>query len=224
MPRTKTNPEELYVRELRITPPDQEEIADWKLGDDFKVAIFAKEGGVGTGKQLHYHGYIESFRSASKITKWIYDIAHCHNGERGNAVFFSRQPHDNTIGYVVKHGDIVCRHGVEETFITEWIERSSQYRRDKDAVRKRTNRSASNVRGEIIDEVKQRLEEHEALRYEEQVVGMLLAGYCQRGLVFPPRSTIENIACSILYKYHPELINAFYCKNLSLHREYNKCQ
>lgn len=206
--------------ELRITPPDGLPITDWQLNlevlgkprDHFKKLIAAEEGGEGTGKALHYHVYLETWRSATWIKKWVYTIAHCHNGEQGNAVFFSRKPHEHTIGYVVKHGNIVVRYGVEETFITEWIAKSEQYKRDKAAESKRKQRVEKSFTQSVRESIATQLESRHELRNTRDVLNMILMEYHGHGKVFPNRSTVENLTATLLYPYQEDLIAAFYLR------------
>jgi len=213
MPRTKANPDELLILELRITPPDGEPITDWKITDtDFKQLIAAKEGGT-EDCRLHYHAYVECLRSRTWLTKWIYSIAHCHNGEQGNAVFFTRKPHDNTIGYVVKHGDVVVRHGCTETYITEWLAKSDEYRRAKEAGRKRRQRIEKSFTQEVRNMVVARLAESRELRTPDGVLKLILAEYREANKVYPNRTTIETLIVTVLHPYDDSITRSFYLKS-----------
>lgn len=215
MPRTKANPNELYVREIRITPADGKPIEDWKISEtDFKMVVGAVEGGT-PDVRLHYHLYVESLRSASWITKWIYSIAHCYNGEQGNTVFFSRKPHDNTLGYVVKHGNIVVRHGCTETFITEWLAKSEQYRRDKDANRKRNQRIEKAFTHQVRDTLVEHLKTHTDARTEEACLELIIQSYHEANKIYPSRATVELLIVSALAPYRPNMVRSFYLKNFS---------
>jgi len=213
MPRTKANPDELLILELRITPPDGQPITDWQITDtDFKQVIAAKEGGTDTVR-LHYHAYVECLRSRTWLTSWILNIAHCFHGEKGNAVFFTRKPHDNTIGYVVKHGDIVVRHGCTETFITEWLAKSEEYRRAKEAGRKRRQRLEKSFTQAVRNKVVERLGESRELRTPDGVLTLILAEYQTANKVYPNRSTVENLIVTVLHPYDAYLARSFYLKN-----------
>lgn len=217
MPRIKANPDELLLLELRITPPDGQPIEDWKITDtDFKQVIAAKEGGT-EDCRLHYHAYVECLRSRTWLTKWIYSIAHCHNGETGNAVFFTRKPHDNTIGYVVKHGDIVVRHGCSETFITEWLSKSDEYRRAKEAGRKRRQRVEKSFTQEVRKKIGEQLKDSHDLRYPEQVLKLILAEYYEANKMFPSRSIVENMIVTLLHPYYEYMARSFYLRNFEPH-------
>lgn len=213
MPRPKLNPDEVLALELRITPPDAQPITEWNITDtDFKQAIIAQEGGTDDCR-LHYHVYIETMRSRSWIVKWIYSIAHCYNGEQGNAVFFSRKPHDNTIGYVVKHGNIVVRHGCTDSFITEWLSKSDQYKRDKEALRSRLKRLKKSFTQDVRDKVVEHIRNAPDLRTPEQVLKLILAEYHEAQMTFPSRTQVENLIVTILYPYDKGLTNAFYLRS-----------
>lgn len=213
MPRPKQNPDEVLKLELRITPPDGELITDWKIDDnDFKQAIVALEGGTDDCR-LHYHLYIETLRSRSWITKWIYSIAHCYNGEHGNSVFFSRKPHDNTIGYVVKHGNVVVRHGCTDTFIEEWLHKSDEYKRSKEANRQRLKRLKKSFTQDVRDKVVERIRDAPELRTPEQVLNLILAEYHEAKMTFPSRTQVENLIVTILYPYDTGLTRAFYLRS-----------
>jgi len=213
MPRPKHNPDAVLALELRITPPDGKPIEDWKLGEDFNQVIAAQEGGDDDCR-LHYHLYIETLRSRSWITKWIYSIAHCENGESGNAVFFSRKPHDNTIGYVVKHGNVVVRHGCAQTFIDEWMAKSAQYRKDKDSAKQRAKRLKKTFTQALLGKIVEALRQDVSLRTPERVLDMILAEYHEAKLLNPSKTIIENLIMSALYPYNTGLVRAFYLRNI----------
>lgn len=215
MPRPKLDPEATLIKEVRITPADGLPIEDWKVGEqDFKICVAAQEGGT-PDRRLHYHLYIETLRSATWLTKWIYSVAHCYNGEQGNAVFFTRKPHENTLGYVVKDGHIVCRHGCTDTFITEWLAKSAQYKRDKEAGRKREQRVKKAFTQEVREKVEETLASSPYLRNPESVLELILHEYHEAKLTFPPRSSVENIIVSVLYVYDKSLHRNFYLRSFT---------
>jgi len=215
MPRPKIDPNSLYVRELRITPPDGLPITEWKqTEDDFKQLIVAEEGGTNEVR-LHYHAYVESFRSETWIKKWIYSIAHCYNGESGNAVFFSRKPHDNTIGYVVKHGNVVVRHGCSQTFIDEWLAKSDEYRKAKDTSRKREQRLSKVFTQDVLKKVVEKVKTDQSLREPDLVLSLILQEYQAHNKIFPSRTQVENLICTVLHPYKDHLVRSFYLKSFS---------
>lgn len=211
----------LTPMELRITPPDGKPITDWMLdmpvvGSSnpvhFAKLLACEEGGI-EDVRLHYHVYLETWRSRSWIIKWIYTIARCKNGEQGNSVFFSGKPHDNTIGYVVKHGNVVCRHGIEETFLTEWLAKSKQYRSDKDAKRKRKQRIEKAFTHQVRETVSATLRDAPDLRTPEDVMNLILREYEEHKKMYPSRSSMEIQIVSLLAPYHPATVRAFYLRS-----------
>jgi len=212
MPRPKLDPNALYIRELRITPPDGKPITDWKVNeDDFKVLLACEEGGT-EDVRLHYHAYIECKRSESWLKKWVYSIAHCYHGESGNTVFFSRKPHEHTIGYVVKHGNIASRFGCSETFITEWLAKSQQYRTDKDTARKRAQRVEKAFTQTLREKVSTTLRETPDLRTPHETMKLILAEYHEAKKQYPTRSTMESLIVTLLHPYDMDLVRAFYLR------------
>ena len=187
-------------------------ITDWQINDDFKVLLAAEEGGT-DDVRLHYHLYVETPRSESWLKTWIYRIAHCYNGESGNTVFFSRKPHANTIGYVVKHGCIVARHGLEETFITEWLAKSEQYRRDKDTARSRSKRLAKAFTHEVLKKVVEAVRTDPALRSPGNVLNLILAEYREANKTYPTRTQVESLVATVLHPYDDHLVRSFYLKS-----------
>lgn len=213
MPRTKVNPDELLILELRITPPDGNPIEDWQVSDqNFKMCLAAKEGGT-ENVRLHYHAYVECKRSRTWLIKWIYSIARAPDGVKGNTVFFSGKPHANTLGYVVKHGDIVVRHGCSETFVDEWLAKSAQYQKDRAASKKRQQRVEKSFTQQVRSKVVERLVGAPELRTPSQVLPLILQYYHEADKVYPNRSAIENLIVSVLHPYDPQLVAAFYLRS-----------
>lgn len=213
MPRPKVDPNALYIRELRITPPDGQPITEWKITpEDFKVVISAQEGGT-SDVRLHYHLYIESYRSESWIKNWIYRIAHCNNGESGNTVFFSRKPHDHTIGYVVKHGNIAVRFGCTQTFIDEWLLKSDEYRRSKESDRKRSTRLSKAFILEVLKQVVESVRTDESLRNPGKVLQLILSQYQHHNKPYPSRTQVESLVVTVLHPYDEYLVRSFYLKS-----------
>lgn len=213
MPRVKQN-DDVMELELRITPPDGEPITDWKLTDDHREFVAYVEGGADTGKTLHYHCYLKYARSRTLLLKWIYSIAHCNNGETGNAVFFSRKPHDHTFGYIAKCGSVACRHNVPQTTLDEWFAASEGYRKSKSSARKRSQRTREQLVADIKDHIITELKEHRLDRNVQSIVDRLLAEFNTRGLSFPPRASLEILVMNILYHFDPSYVRSFYARNL----------
>lgn len=210
MPKPKSG--ELYVRELRITPPDQNPITDWLVNDeDFKVLLACQEGG--DDKKLHYHIYCESTRSESWVKKWVYKVARCNNGESGNSVYFSRKPHEHTIGYVVKSGNVVCRHGITQTYLDEWISKSAEYKRNKERDRKRAQRSRMSILSDIADAIAKGLHDGSVDRTPEGVSDELLKHYTVEQ-IYPLRTQHEMMVIKLIHPYCDNFVRSYYQKHL----------
>lgn len=210
MPKPKSG--EMYIRELRITPPDQNPITEWYVNDeDFKVLLACQEGGDGT-KKLHYHLYMESTRSESWVKKWIYKVSRCIN-ESGNSVYFSRKPHEHTIGYVVKSGNVVCRHGVTQTYLDEWIAKSDEYKRNKDRTRKQQQRSRTTILSNIMDIVAKDLQIDRSIRTTDYISKTLIANYKEHQ-VYPLKSQHEMMVIKLIHPYDDYFVRSFYEKHL----------
>jgi len=213
MPKPKSG--DIYKREFRITPADGLPIAEWHVNDDdFKVLLACEEGGGDTGKRLHYHCYIETTRSESWLKKWVYKIAHCYNGESGNTVYFSRQPHDNTIGYVVKSGNVTVRHGCTQTFIDEWIAKSDEYKRSKESKRKREQRSRIAVIKQIEEEVAKGLHGGLVTTTVEGISEALLRCYAAQ-CIYPSRMQHELLVIKLIHPYNDHFVRSYYNKTFS---------
>lgn len=202
--------------ELRITPPDQKQITEWYSDtDDIEKLLCCKEGGEGTDKQLHYHCYLKTSRTRTWMTEWIYRVARCKDtGERGNAVFFSRKLHENSIGYIVKQGDVAHRKGIDDRYINEYIAKSEEYCRAKETKRKREQRTRKAQVDEILELVKNHLKETPGDRYVEGIAQMLLSEFHLRNLLLPSRSTLETIILTLLFPYNPDHVRSIYTRNL----------
>lgn len=210
MPKPKTG--EIYVRELRITPPDQEPITDWQVNDDdFKVLLACQEGG--DTKKLHYHLYVECHRSESWLKKWIYNVSRCTNGESGNAVYFSRKPHEHTIGYVVKSGNVVCRHGCTQTYVDEWLAKSHEYKANKERVRKKEQRSRTSVLTAIMESIARDLKGDPRIRSVSYISDTLIKSYRESG-VYAMKTQHEMMVMKLIHPYDDYMVRQFYEKHL----------
>lgn len=212
MPKPKSG--EVYQRELRITPPDGLPISDWSVNvDDFVKLIAAEEGGGETGKKLHYHLYAETTRSESWLKKWIYTVARCQNGEKGNAVFFTRKPHEQTIGYVIKNNNIVCRHGVDQMYIDEWLKKSDEYVKSKAAARKREQRTKQGIYKEMVEAVEKDLQTGLLVASVEEISTALLRKYSSSNC-YPNRNQHEIFVIKLIHPYNDSFVEQFYNRGL----------
>lgn len=192
MPRPRKNPDELLKRELRITPPNQVPIEDWLLDDTVVKFVAFEEGGADTGKKLHYHCYIETLMTSQALPKWIYRVANCiETGERGNAVFFTKAPHDRTFGYISKNRNCIISHNFETNIIDKWFKQSDEYVKQRATERKRDQRSRQTELAEVIEHVKQRLEQNYINPYPADIVQLILNVCKENSVRFPSRTQME---------------------------------
>lgn len=212
MPRSKKDNSVLEL-ELRITPPDGNRIVDWLITDDIEKLVAYEEGGSAEDKKLHYHCYVVYRRSRTLLTKWIYTIARCiDTGETGNAVFFSRKPHEHTFGYICKQGNLTVRHNVPQTTIDEWIAKSRQYVTDKETQRKKKQRTRETELQEIYDSVQKHLKERNDYSSGE-VVSAVLSECDARETRFPSRSQMESFVLKMMYRINSQLVIAYFNKS-----------
>lgn len=194
--------------DVRITPSNGEPIAfDNSLRkDDYDIFLACREGGPTTAKKLHYHCYIVSRLSETSIRNMCSFLA---NGT-GNPAYSVRKAHEGTIGYVVKEGDVVFRHGCSNEFITEWLSKSKDYRKDLEAQRRAASRAKENTLAEILKVVAEGVSSSTS---PSEVSDMILEHYYQKELKFPTRSVVEQAVMTLLYPHQPTLVRAFYAKN-----------
>lgn len=213
MGRPKQNPDSFIELELRITPPSQEPITDWKLADIEHLVVFEEGSANGTPK-LHYHGYIKTLRSKSWIRNWIYDITNAKQFNiDGNSVYFSKQPHDHTFGYIAKLGKCVLRHGLPQTTIDEWLAQSNDYRKQRAKLQKNQSRSRSTLLEDVISKVENDLKEGLCTKDVDSIVWRFLE-YCKETETrFPTRSQMDNYVLKLLYPYNPYVVRSYYNKS-----------
>lgn len=216
MPRTKSDPNAVLELELRITPPDGTQITEWYLDDDFVKFAAYEEGGVGTEKKLHYHCYIVYKRSRTLLTKWIYKVARSDE-DTGNAVFFSRKPHEHTFGYISKQRNLVMRHGIDQTLITEWYNQSDEYLRTKERERKRKHRTRKERIDEILEHARKGLQTRDIDRSVDGVIKYIIAACNDAGLILPTRTSMEGYVVSLLAQYDKHLVTSYYARNFNSH-------
>lgn len=214
MPRPRKNPDEVLKRELRITPPNGVPISDWSLDASILKFVAFEEGGNDSGKKLHYHCYIETTMTSQALPKWVYTVAGCiESGEKGNAVFFSRAPHEATMGYIAKGRKLSKAHNFENHIIDEWFTQSDEYRKQREATRKREQRSRTDELKTVIEYVKKELTTRYLERNVESVISLILDTCHQREIVFPTRSQMEKLVVELLYPYDSRSILEYYTRS-----------
>lgn len=211
MPRPKLSDDNL-VRELRITPPDGQPIVDWKVTSDIVKLVAFQEGGGGTNKALHYHCLIEYTRSRELLVKWIYTIAHCYNGETGNAVFFTRKPHKNTCGYIAKSGNVAYRHNYEQTTLEQWFNDSEDYLKSKEAKRKQKQRTREEVVYNLKKNIQEQINAGDIPRSPGPVLDRIISEFNNNNLALPNRNAMELLIATCM---GTSFLKSYYLKNLS---------
>lgn len=214
MPRPRKNPDELLKRELRITPPNEERIEDWLLDDKVIKFVAFEEGGGDTGKKLHYHCYIETTMTSQALPKWIYRVANCiETGERGNAVFFTRAPHEHTFGYISKEHKCVISHGILQRTLDEWFTQSAEYVKQRATVRKREQRTRSDELQNIYDLVALELEQKVIQSEIMPTIYSVLEKCHSSGIRFPARTQMEQMVIKLLYRYNAQIAGLYYARS-----------
>ena len=121
--------------DLRITPTDQKRITKEEILESdlnkAEVVIVAEEGEPNGIPKLHYHLYVKARLSDTLMRNICRKLGRSTKEINGNAVFFCRLAHENTIGYVVKNRNIVY-HNLNQTLIDEYFEISKDYQREKE--------------------------------------------------------------------------------------------
>jgi len=213
MPRPKKTTGKALEYDVRVTPTDGNELEFNPSNEDFEILVACKEGGPETDKRLHYHIYCKTIRSESWLRQYFSVLGKATETEKGNAVYSLRKAHEGTIGYVVKEGDVKCRLGWTDRFLEEMITKSNQYRKDKEADRKRASRVKENCLAEIMKVVAEGVK-NDPSPTPRKITELILHQYNERQIRFPNRSTIENCVMTILYKTRPTMVIEYYAKNI----------
>lgn len=207
--RSKGRPKvdgELKEWDIRLTPTDQVEVNFAALDlSDFKILLVCKEGEPNGTPRLHYHMYMQTPRSDNYVDKLLNTLGKATETKKGNAVFSKRKKHDGTIGYVVKNGDVVLRHGITDQYLTEIFKKSENYRKEKEAERKRTSRADENFLGNIMKDA-----EVKRLTDPRDITAYILNKYKEVGKRFPARSTIESAVNFLFYDHQPQKVIEYY--------------
>lgn len=222
MPRPKSDPNAILELELRITPPSQQSITDWKLCEHITELIMFEEGSPDGAPKLHYHGYVKTTRSKSWIRNWIYDITNAKQyNTDGNSVYFSKQPHEHTFGYIAKCGNCTVRHNVPQTTIDEWLAQSAEYRKQKESNRKRVTRNRTDELQEVYEEIEKDLMDNSTEKYLRtlqayEIVEKFLDVCYSKGYRFPTRSQLDYLVMKLLYPHNPYAVRSYYAKSFEV--------
>lgn len=195
--------------EIRITPPNQIPITKWEE-EQFTTLVVAMEGEPNGKPKLHYHLYVKTMRSKTWIRDWIYRITATNKNDKlnGNALYFTRKPHNNTHGYIVKSGNIVLRYGISQTTLDEWIQQSDEYVKKKDSTRKRKERE----RGAELLEIYKEVRESTTHLNPSTVIDKTLQLCYQKEVRFPTRAQMEAHVLETLYKHNDYIVRSYYEK------------
>lgn len=199
---------ELKEWDIRLTPTDQLRVDFNALDlDDFKILLICEEGEPNGTPRLHYHMYMTTPRSDNYIDNLLNKLGKANDKQKGNAVFSKRKKHEGTIGYVVKNGNVVMRHGCSDQFLTEMFKKSSEYKKAKENERKKASRGNENFLGEIMkdDEVKRQSDPLELTK-------MILEKYKESGKKLPYRSSVESAVMTLMYDHDPEFVVRHYTR------------
>lgn len=210
MPRPRSG--DLLKLEIRLTPYDSEPLTTDELTDVstyFGKLILFEEGN--DEKKLHYHGYVESVYSASKVREKLRSICHCKDQTiNGNVLFFTRKPHDHTWGYISKCGKCIWRHGETQTTIDEWITKSAEYRTSKSRDKKRKQRTREDELRSIVDQVEKDLKVDSSIRYAEGIISRILQLCVHENIRFPTRPQMDTFVLKLLYPYDDTRVRLYY--------------
>lgn len=198
-------------KEIRITPYDQQPINIQERDlQGINYLILCEEGTPNGTPKLHYHGYIDANICLSKLRILIYKWAHAEQAlidkkVNGNSIYFTRDPHEHTFGYITKNKVVSFNHGYSQSQITEFFKQSAEYTRQKETNRRRDNRTRKMELQDVIEEVQKDLETkiisaeyHEAIAVT--VIKHILAICSEKGVRFPTRSQMEYYVIDLLYK------------------------
>jgi len=218
--RTKGRPKvegELKEWDIRLTPTDQVEIDfnDAFEIEDFKALLVCKEGEPNGTPRLHYHIYAKTNRSDSYLDSILSKAGRATPTHKGNAVFSKRKKHEGTLGYIVKGGYVVVRHGLNDTYMEELFKRSDDYKKNKETERKKVQRKEESFLCQIMKE-----DEVKRLTEPLEITSFILKRYRESDKRFPTRSMIESAVMSIQYDINPRLAVEYYCPKTQFYSGY----
>lgn len=218
MPRKPSG--ETLKLECRITPPDQQPITDWYEKDlQATVLLVASEGTPNGAPRLHYHIYLETPVSKSSVRLWILKVLDKHIDKdvkyNGNSLYFTRQPHDHTIPYIVKSRNVLVRIGITQSVLEDYYQASDEYNKSKNNARKKQQRSRLDEFEDLYNTLKEDLENKTLQNDVDSVVSRALAICYAKSYEFPTRMTMDKLVLKLLYPYNEYLVRSFYTKSYS---------
>jgi len=223
-------PVELRVRELRLTPVDQQPI-EWFTQSGIEKIVAFEEGGHGTTKQLHYHAMIETTLSDAMIKTYCYKLTR-GKGTEGNKAFMSREPPtpiEKSYWYCAKHKQCSYNIGYSEKDLQDWYAKSDEYvsglKRDRETYRKikalGRKRELLSVEQDIENELKGNPVGDHPPSITTFIISRFLGLCKERNFDFPTKSQMDGIVNRLRYPYVPNVVLAFYSRGLNPAEEYN---
>lgn len=203
-------PVKKHERELRITPPEGTPIRDWNVAPLTEVSkcVACEEGGLGTGKQLHYHVVIESTYSDEMIKSWIRKLLNFTGYSLGNQVYRSGKPHEGTFGYVVKENTCVALWGYTDAEYGKWVDDSNTYRTNLARERRDDQRLRSQNRKKqlmtVYDKVKTDIENQKIIAYPGPIIHRYLELCREANIDFPTRTQMDNMVNNLRWEYNDD--------------------
>lgn len=202
--------------EIRVTPYDQEPItleeSDLQL---FDKLLLCEEGSPNGVPKLHYHGYIETKKSESWLRSFLRKISHAPDNEKvnGNALYFTRKPHEHTFGYIIKSGNVRYRYGFPQTTLDQWLAESNQYQKNQASARKRKQRTRDDELTTIVQQIEKDLKDNSISRSVASIVDRFLAICSAENIRFPTRSQMDMYVLKLIHPYDQYLVRSFYMRS-----------
>lgn len=218
------------IRELRLTPIDRpDDPIEWFTQPGIVKIVAFEEGGHGTAKKLHYHALVETTLSDDLLKQYCYQLTR-GKGTEGNKAFMSREPHENSGGYISKHRNIAYNIGYTENDLQEWYAKSDEYvsslKRERESYRKikalGRKRELLSVEQDISNELKSYPDGARPINLVSFIVSRFIDECAKRSYEFPTRTQMEGIVNRLRYPYDPTAVYAFYRRNLNSEHEYSQ--
>lgn len=216
MPRKPSG--EILKLECRLTPPDQQPITDWYESDLQPTVLLVAGEGVPDGTpRLHYHIYLETKISKSSVRLWILKVLDKHIDKNvkynGNSLYFTRQPHDHTIPYIVKSRNVLVRTGITQSVLEDYFKSSDEYNKQKSNARKKQQRTRLDEYQDLYTTLKEDIDNRSLSTNVDDVVSRCLAVCYQKSYEFPTRQTMDKLVLKLLYPHNEYLVRSFYTKS-----------
>jgi len=203
-----------YFKEIRITPHDQLPITESDLEPYISFIdklVLCEEGEPNGTPRLHYHGVIETKKSETWVRQVLRKLSHCADKTiNGNALFFTRNAHAHTYGYIIKSSHVAYCKGYAQTTLDTWLEQSDEYRKSKESSRKRKQRTREDELAHITQSLTNDLKDGSISRSVPDVISRILALCHQEGYRFPARSQMDIMVLKLIYPYNEYAVRSYY--------------